>query len=265
MTPVWDLSLPSLHNTFAGHFMFGNIISPHETANDELTEMFRHHYNAVTAENAMKPMYIAPQSGVFNFAQADTIVDWAEQNNITMIGHTLVWHGQSSPWLNQNADGLPLTRTEAQTNMESFIREYAGRYSGRIHSWDVVNEVFRTDNIFSVDWRNHLRRNEANPSARSHWYMAYANGADVDAGESGADYIFDAFRFARLYDPHAILYYNDYNEEIPAKRDAIARMVEDLNNQWRNHENYDGRLLIEGIGMQSIITTTPTLHMCAKP
>lgn len=251
LTPQWDLNLQSLYERFADYFMFGNIISPHDFNNPETLAMFLHHYNAVTAENAMKPAYIAPAPGVFDFSQSDLIVDWAAANNIAMIGHTLVWHGQSAPWLNRNPDGTVLTRAEARANMESFIREYAGRYSGRIFSWDVVNEVFRDDDSFSGDWRNHLRRDSSNPAAVSHWYLAYANGADESAGESGADYIFDAFVFARRYDPHARLFYNDYNEEVPAKREAIAQMVEELNEQWRSHPEYDGRLLIEGIGMQS--------------
>ena len=261
LTPQWDLSLQSLHERFADYFKFGNIISPHDFNNPETLAMFLHHYNAVTAENAMKPAYIAPEPGVFDFSQSDLIVDWATENNIAMIGHTLVWHGQSAPWLNRNPDGTVLTRAETRANLENFIREYAGRYSGRIFSWDVVNEVFRDDDSFSGNWRNHLRKDSANPAAVSHWYLAYANGADTSEGESGADYIFDAFVFARRYDPHARLFYNDYNEEVPAKREAVAQMVEELNEQWRTHPEYDGRLLIEGIGMQSHFNHNTDLNL----
>ncbi|MCL1877253.1 MAG: endo-1,4-beta-xylanase, partial [Defluviitaleaceae bacterium] len=83
------------------------------------------------------------------------------------------------------------------------------------------------------------------------WYDAFANGADESLGECGSDYVYYAFRFARIYDPFAILYYNDYNEFERNKRDAIAHMVEDINERWRDDPLYDGRLLIEGIGMQS--------------
>ncbi|MCL2405020.1 MAG: endo-1,4-beta-xylanase [Defluviitaleaceae bacterium] len=247
----WDLTLPSLHKKFSKYFVFGNIISPYDFKNPETLAMLRHHYNAITAENAMKPVYITSAPGVYDFAQPDNIVGWAADNNINMVGHTFVWHGQSAPWLNRKPDGSPITRKEAKANLEAFIKTYATRYSGRMYSWDVINEVFRDDNTgFSGNWRDHLRRETENERAVGHWYLAYANGANTAHGESGADYIFDAFYFARKYDPHAKLYCNDYNEEMPTKREAIAHMVEDINNTWRNHKEYDGRLLIEGIGMQ---------------
>jgi len=246
-----DLSLPSLHKAFANHFLFGNILSPQDWKNPETLEMFRHHFNALTPENAMKPVYITSAPGEYDFEAVDKMVDWANENNIKMIGHTFVWHGQSAPWLNRNEDGSPKTRAEAKANMETFIKTYAGRYSGRIHSWDVINEAFRDGGDFTGNWRDHLRRDSENKFAVSHWFLAYANGADTDKGESGADYVFDAYYFARKYDPHATLYYNDYNEEFPTKREAIAQMTEEINEMWRSHPEYDGRLLIEGIGMQA--------------
>lgn len=248
----WDLSLTSLYKAFEKHFKFGNIISPWDLANPKTVEMYRHHYNVVTAENAMKPVYISPAKGEYNFDEADKIVAWAAENDIAMVGHTFIWHGQSAPWLNKNPDGTHVTRCQAKANMEEFIKTYAGRYSGRIYSWDVINEVFRDDNIdFTGDWRNHLRRDAENVRAVGDWYLAYANGANAELGESGADYIFDAFYFARKYDPHAILFCNDYNEEFPTKRESIAQMVEEINSEWEKHPHYDGRLLIEGIGMQA--------------
>jgi len=218
--------------------------------NSEIMAMFKHHYNSFTAENAMKPVYISSAPGVYDFSEADKMVNWACDNEISVVGHTLIWHGQSAVWLNRNEDGSPITRAAARANMEAFIKAYVSRYSGKIHSWDVINEVFRdSDKGFEGCWRDYLRRESDNPRAVGHWYLAYANGAK--AGESGADFVFDAYYFARKYDPKAVLYYNEYNEEYPAKREAIARMVEEINEQWKAHAEYYNRLLIEGIGMQS--------------
>ena len=242
----------SLYKTFEKHFMMGNIISPHDFENAKTMEHFKHHYNSATAENAMKPVHITSASGVYNFTHSDKMVHWANENNITMIGHTLIWHGQSAPWLNRNEDGSPITRASAKANMEEFIKTYVSRYSGKIYSWDVINEVFRdSDTDFAGCWQDYVRRESDNTRAVGHWYLAYANGADATKGESGTDFVFDAYYFTRKYDPKAVLYYNEYNEEVPAKREAIAQMVEEINKQWSNHPEYDGRLLIEGIGMQS--------------
>jgi len=249
MDMKWDLKLQPLHKKFEGKFMLGNILSPHDFKDEAMLDMYRHHYNAVTAENCMKPVYITSAPGAYDFSNADQLVDWAQANDIALIGHTLIWHGQSAPWLNRDADGNAITRAQAKANMEAFITAYAGRYAGRVYSWDVMNEIFRDINEFGGDWRAHLRQEEPKAGNTAHWYLSYANGAA--AGECGSDYVFDAFYFTRKADPTAILYYNDYNEDVPAKRDAIAQMVEEINAQWKQHAEYDGRLLIEGIGMQS--------------
>ncbi|MCL1844188.1 MAG: endo-1,4-beta-xylanase [Defluviitaleaceae bacterium] len=261
--PGFQLDRPSLHDAFSDRFLFGNIWSTQARMNQFNTPQgFPHHFNAATAENAHKVDAVLG-AGVnawnFNWGTADSIVNWAESNDIAMIGHTLVWHSQSRPWL-AAVGGQPVTRQQAVYNMERFIRTVAGRYAGRIYSWDVLNEVISSSvGTFSGNWRNHLR----NPAASdTRWYAAFANGADISAGERGCDFIYYAFKFARRYDPFAILYYNDYNEEQPGKREAIFHMIQEINTRWahdfeNNHEAvpagqlYTGRPLIEGMGMQS--------------
>jgi endo-1,4-beta-xylanase len=244
------MSIPSLYKTFENHFKIGCILSPNDFDDPEIINLYKYHYNAVTAENAMKPEHIVSEPGVYNFNEADKIVEFATENGMLMVGHTFIWHGQTPLWLNRNNDGTPFTRNAARKNMEEFIKTYASRYSGKIHSWDVVNEAFvdtEHGTPYSGNWHDYLRRETENPRAVGHWYLAYEN----DTNENGADYIFDAFYFARKYDPTAILYFNEYNEEFKHKRLAITDMVNDINAQWREHSEYDNRLLIEGIGMQS--------------
>jgi len=242
----WDLSLPSLAAVYKDYFLVGNIMNSHETTDPDTVAMFKHHYNAVTAENDMKPQYLSPAKGVYNFTNADKLVNWALANNIKVHGHTLVWHSQSAAWLTQDASGKPLTRAEARANMEEYIKNVAGHYRGKVISWDVVNEAFDGGSMIPSDWKTVLR-------TASPWYRAYANGADTSKGESGADYIYDAFVFTRLVDPGATLYYNDYNETDAWKREAMALMAEDLNKKWKTdpRNTQPDRPLIEGIGLQS--------------
>ncbi|NLY43533.1 MAG: endo-1,4-beta-xylanase [Clostridiaceae bacterium] len=242
---AWDITIPSLADAYKENFLLGNIISPNQI-NTETTNMFKHHYNVVTAENHMKPSMISNAKGVYNFSSADSIISWAQQNDIKVHGHTLVWHSQSPNWLYRNPDNTPLTRSEARQNMQDYINNVAGHFAGKVISWDVVNEAFEGGSLPVTDWKAVTRKN-------SPWYLAYANGADTAKGESGADYIYDAFVFARLADPNAILVYNDYNETDAWKREAMVLMVEDLNAKWLNDpRNTDPeRKLIERIGMQS--------------
>jgi len=276
--PEWDLDLPSLAQIYADYFIFGNILEPSLITDNPMNviDMFIHHYNVLTAENAMKPDAISGGGGQatrptsLNLNGAETIVAFAEEHDLFMVGHTLVWHQQSALWQYRNSEtGEFLTRAEAMENMRWFIEQYAGHFEGRIDAWDVTNEVFTNNGspntigdgpngspvYDSGTWQRALRNYAS-------WYHAFANGADFEAGERGWDYIYYAFVFTRRYAPSAILIYNDFNEEVPAKRDAIANMVEEFNERWANdsvnnpafgnasHPDY-GRLLIEAIGMQA--------------
>lgn len=238
----WDLTLKSLKDTYKGLFDIGNIMEPTETSNTATTEMFKYHYNVMTPENAMKPQYLSPSKGSYSYGNADKLIQWAQTNGLAVHGHTLVWHSQSATWLTGSGR---LTRAEAKANMEDYITNVAGHFKGKVVSWDVVNEAMANSGS-GATWQAALRTD-------SPWYMAYANGADASKGESGADYIYDAFVIARQTDPDAILFYNDYNETESGKREAIASMVEALNTQWKDDERNTepNRLLIEGIGMQS--------------
>ena len=246
--------LPALHEIYKNHFLIGNIftaIYTYESSNiaDQRSDLLKRHFNVLTAENVMKPLYMSYSKGNYNFTVADRMVKTISDAGIAVHGHALVWHSQSAAWLNTPGT----TRAEARANLEAYIKAVAGHYKGRVISWDVVNEAFRT-NVDSMpsDWKTALRTG-AGGNEGSRWFAAYANGADASKGESGADYIYDAFVFARLADPGAILYYNDFNEEFRNKREAMAMMAEDLNKKWASdpRNTQPGRLLVEGLGMQA--------------
>ncbi len=230
-------ALPSLSEIYQDDFLLGAIFTP-DNVSDRRLELLTRHFNALTAENVMKPNAFAQSKGSYSFDRVDSLL--GQLPGFAIHGHVLVWHSQSAAWLNNG-----LNRAQAKANMEEYIGRVAGHFAGKVISWDVVNEAF-VDGIGGSpgDWRNHLRKDSA-------WYKAYANGAG--SGESGADYIYDAFVLARQADPAAVLYYNDFNETMPGKRKVIAQMTEELNTKWatdpRNTE--PERLLIEGLGMQS--------------
>ncbi|MCL2364953.1 MAG: endo-1,4-beta-xylanase, partial [Defluviitaleaceae bacterium] len=273
--PQFPLDLPSMREYFAPYFILGAAWGSPGEKDANFREFYAQHFASITAGNHHKPDFISrtpagwstptpPPPQYWDFAMADYFVDWAEANDILMIGHTLAWHAQSPPWLTggvPNFPNIPLaTREQAMENMRMYIETVATRYAGRIHSWDVLNEIFTHAGTWGganmnthPDWQFHLR-NEARGGLADNnlrWYDAFANGADPEAGESGSDFVFYAFYFARRYDPYAILYYNDYGETWYQKSRAIAAMIMDVNERWRNHPSYDGRLLIEAMGMQA--------------
>jgi endo-1,4-beta-xylanase len=132
-----------------------------------------------------------------------------------VIGHNLVWHSQTGAWVFQGADGKPADRDTLLARMRDHIRTVVGRYKGKIHGWDVVNEA--------IDEDGSIRK--------SPWQIGI-----------GDDYVAKAFEFAHEADPDAELYYNDFNLEKPAKRAGVIKLVKDL--QAR-------KVKIDGIGNQA--------------
>ena len=181
----------------------------------------------------MKPEILAPAKNYYNWTEADAMVDFAEENGLDVIGHTLVWHKQTPAWFTEG------TAEEVWQNMEIYIKTVVGRYNGRVKGWDVVNEAIR-DNIdqMPLSWSSYIRK-ESDTSGTP-WFRALKD----------ADYIYRAFLFAHEADPDAELYYNDYNLDMPYKREAAALLVEHINNKYKEEYDTDENL-IDAIGMQS--------------
>jgi len=172
-------------------------------------------FNQISPENVLKFQPIHPAADRYAFEAADRFVQFGADRRMQVVGHTLVWHSQTGAWVFQGADGKPADRDTLLARMRDHIRTVVGRYKGRIHGWDVVNEA--------IDEDGSLRK--------SPWQVGI-----------GDDYIAKAFEFAREADPDAELYYNDFNLEKPAKRAGVIKLVRDL--QAR-------KVRIDGIGNQA--------------
>jgi len=179
-------------------------------------EIVAREFNSITVENVMKAERINPQPGVFHFGPADGFVEFGEANNQFIVGHTLVWHNQTPSWYFQDADGKPHPREKVIEHMRTFIGKVAGRYVGRVHAWDVVNEVIADDGSYR-------------PTS---WVRGVGDGDEL---------VRLAFKFASESAPDTELYYNDFNAWRPAKRDGIVRMVKMLK---------AAGIRIDGIGIQ---------------
>jgi endo-1,4-beta-xylanase len=218
--------LPPMKEKFAGKFMFGNIFNPSDVSSSAVinTALIRH-YNVLTAENNMKPDQLSTGKGSYNFISADRMVNAAIASGFKVVGHTLLWHSQIPRW-QQNIDS-----TTALEDMKQYITDVVSHFKGRIYSWDVLNEAF-PDGGYSANWKTSMRTN--NP-----WFKSI-----------GSDFVYEGFLAARLADPNAILYYNDFNTDQAAKALMIYDMVKEVNERYKAAYPGEKRLLIEGIGMQ---------------
>ncbi|WP_297099274.1 endo-1,4-beta-xylanase [uncultured Draconibacterium sp.] len=209
----------TLKDAFQGKFYIGTAMNEWQITGEDSAAVgvIKSQFDAIVPENCMKSEEIQPQEGEFDFSLADQFVDFGEANNKFITGHCLIWHSQAPKWFFTDAEGNDVSREVMIERMKNHIYTVVGRYKGRIKGWDVVNEAFLEDG----SWRE------------SKFYQIV-----------GKDFIKLAFQFAHEADPDAELYYNDYNEWYPGRRDAVVQMVRDLKAEG---------IRIDGIGMQGHI------------
>lgn len=188
-------------------------------------------YNSVTCENAMKPIETHPSENEWTWEQADQIANFCRENGIKMRGHNLLWHSQGTDWMLYDKKGNFVKKEIFLARLKNHIQTIMNRYKDIIYCWDVVNEAV-ADNV-----RPARRGQPAGSDLRESVYFKYSK---EKLGSEDA-FIRYAFEFAREADPDAQLFYNDYNECDPGKRDRIYNLVKRLKEQGAP---------IDGIGMQ---------------
>jgi endo-1,4-beta-xylanase len=149
----------------------GNITTRREVRGD-----FTQYWNQITPENEGKWGSVERVQGTFNWAPLDAIYKFAHDNNVIFKQHCFVWGSQQPSWAN-NDNGL-----EAVKN---WITSFCQRYPDT-PLIDVVNEP------------------------PPHTTPAYLEGIGGN-GESGWDWIANAFKWAREACPKSILIFNDYD------------------------------------------------------
>ena len=118
--------------------------------------------------------------------------------------------------------------------MKRYITTTMTRYAGKINAWDVVNEPFTESGA--------IRRpaNYTIPAANISNQFLY--GAYLGTSYTPNNYVLKAFQYAKLANPTALRFINDYNlEESRAKVDSMKALVTYINSQGA---------LIDGVGTQ---------------
>ncbi len=173
-------------------FLFGTAIAhaPFADAGDDGRHYRRFildHLNALVCENEMKWYATEVERDGEDYAQADALLAFAEQNGFAMRGHCLFWDKVEfvQGWLQA------LDQNGLRAAMERRLASAAGRYAGRLVSWDVNNEVLDGG------------------------YYAQQFGPDATAW---------MFREAAQVDPKAALFVNEYG--ILADAEKTGRLLE---------------------------------------
>lgn len=223
----------TLVNAFQNDFTVGVAINYGAMIDTERMKTVNANFNSFTLENEMKPENLldgpkteSSKDGMpeINTERLEQILKTAKENDYKLRGHCLVWHSQTPDWFfakdYEPSKGL-VGKAEMKKRMETYIKKVLtfcqDNYPGVVYAWDVVNEAMGDDNEYRTE---------------SGWYETYGDES----------YIMDAFAFARKYaDEDVKLFYNDYNEYTPAKRNMIVALLKKLKEEG----------LVDGMGMQS--------------
>jgi endo-1,4-beta-xylanase len=189
----------------------GTAVIPFDLDTPAYTAILAEQFSVVTPGNEMKWGVVEPAQGQFDWSGADRLVAFAKQHRQLVRGHTLLWHNQLPTWLTTGVANGTITSSQLMGLLEQHIFTEVGRYRGKIWQWDVANEFFL----------------DANPSG--------INPNDFWVSNLGPGIIPQAFKWARQADPHALLFYNDYNiageDGTNAKSDAVYAWLQQMLDQ----------------------------------
>lgn len=210
----------TLKEALGDKFLVGVAINSNQAGGTDTAgvALIKQQFNSIVAENCMKSEVIHPEENRFDFTLADQFVAFGKKNDMTIIGHTLIWHSQLSPWFCVDEKGKNVSPELLKERMKRHIQTIVSRYKGEIKGWDVVNEAIEDDGSFR----------------QTKFYEIL-----------GEEYIPLAFQYAHEADPEAELYYNDFSMAHPGKRDAVVKLVNKLKNQG---------IRIDAVGMQGHLT-----------
>ena len=222
--------LPTIREAGASrNLLAGCAVNVHALQTDSLyAALVKQQAGIVVAENSMKFGPLRPAPDQFFFDEADALFSFAEANGMKVRGHNFVWHEALPDWFAGYA-----TPANAQALIVQHIETVAGRYAGRVHSWDVVNEAIKVDDGLPGGLR------------KTPWLDLLGPG-----------YLDLVYRTARRADPGALLCYNDYDIESEepkqaAKRAAVLELLRGF--QARG-------VPIDAVGIQSHIAAGPDHH-----
>ena len=178
----------------------------------------------VLPANELKWDMLQPKPGEYDFAPADWMLRFAESHGLLFRGHVLLWE-PSTPRVGPQQS----RRGKTHGSCSSTTSAPSSRTTrGRMHSWDVVNEILEP-----ADGRSDMFRN-------SLWLDLL-----------GAEWIELAFHLAREADPNALLVYNENwlesdRESSRAKRQRVLALLA----EWKRRG-----VPVQALGLQAHLLT----------
>ena len=212
----------SLAKAYEKYFKIGAAVTPYQLQIHG--DLIARQFSSITPENEMKYEPIEPEEGQFHFDLADKIAAFGREKGIKVRAHAPVWHNQTGAWMYKDGD-RPAAPELIYERIDAHSKAMCERYNDAVYAWDVVNEAVRDDVADLV------KNPEESDVLRSSDYSRLCGYGFIEA----------AFRSMDKYSPNAQLFYNDYNECQPDKRERIVKLIRYLQ---------DRGCRVDGMGMQ---------------
>ncbi len=247
--PIQD-ELPALNQLYGEYFKIGTAIMASNLSSPSFMDLVEKHFSdSITFGNELKPDSVLNQAASLAYMEendgddtnpqvslsaAASMLKYCAENKIPVRGHTLVWHSQTPDWFfkeGYSAEGDWVSKEKMLLRMENYIKNVmealAAQYPDvEFYAWDVVNEAWMEDGKPRAAGSNNTQ------NGASAWVQIFGDNSFIPY----------AFEYARKYAPEGCkLYYNDYNEYMDGKMNAIYEMALELKEQGT----------IDGIGMQA--------------
>lgn len=218
--------LASLADTYQDYFLFGVAVCEDDIKDENRQELIKQQFNSLTCLYEMTPEYILdeeamvasgnPTTVILDFSGMDTILDFAQENGMTVRSSALITHDKTPDWFftpdyvipedleptkDTDGDGVletidyPKASAEVmEARMESLIRQVMEhcneKYPGLVSAWDVVEEAIAPEDKHPLKYRD----------GTSGWHTTM-----------GDDYIVKAYEYARQYaTKEQKLFYSEY-------------------------------------------------------
>jgi endo-1,4-beta-xylanase len=155
------------------------------------------HVNLLSTKQDLSMTVVQPEQGVFDFARAESIVDFAVEHDMVARGHELISSAVPG-WVSAGTWTAESLEQVLRDHVAAVVGHFRERNPGVIVQWDVVDDAYLADGT-------------PRPTI---WQQVI-----------GDDYLRIAFEAAREADPDAVLFYDDFYDDVAVTQDAVASGV----------------------------------------
>ncbi len=178
----------------AAGMSFGAAVDTEALGDDAYRQLLVDHVNLVSTRGDLSMAIVQPERGVFDFSRADAVVDFAVENDMMARGHELI-SGVVPGWVTAGSWTAESLSQILRDHVTAVVEHYRERNPGVVIQWDVVGDAFLADGTLRPTiWQQVI----------------------------GDDYIRIAFEAAHDADPDALLFYDDFFDDVAVTQDSVA-------------------------------------------